>query len=118
MAEIIDNLVAELVAARSAEADAKAHRIRCEEAILAQFQLGEAERKTINTDNGLKLVLKTGLIYKLASVYPGHMPVKTKVELDAKAYDALRESSPDEFKELSKYVTVTPRKPSVSVGVR
>jgi hypothetical protein len=116
----IENLASNLVHARQAEAEAKAVRIECEEAILAQYDLAEAGSQTVKTDNGLKLTLKTSLGYKVDKVEL--LPVElikttTKKELDVKLYEALRETDPMEFSRLSKMVTTTPRKPSVTVAV-
>jgi hypothetical protein len=117
----INELAADLVAARSVEATAREKRIQIEEAILAQCNLGEAERRTVSTDNGLKLTLQTGLSYKLTSkVLPeGVVPVKVteKVELDVKAYEELRHTNPSGFAKASEWVVVTPKKASVTVGV-
>lgn len=116
----IENLASNLVHARQAEAEAKAARIECEEAILAQYELPEAGSQTVKTGNGLKLTLKTSLGYKVdaGAVFPPALIKKTvKQELNAKAYEALRESDPMEFSRLSKMVTTTPRKPSVTVAV-
>ena len=116
----ISSLAAQLAAARSDEASARKRRIEIEEQILAQFDLGESQRMTVTTENGLKITMQTGLSYRLTKAYPeGVVPVKKteKVELDVKAYEELRSSNPTGFEEASKFVTVTPRKPSVSLAV-
>ena len=116
----IENLASNLVHARQAEAESKSARIECEEAILAQYELAEAGSQTVKTDNGLKLTLKTSLGYKIdkgAELPESVTKVTTKTELNTKAYEALRESDPMEFSRLSKMVTTTPRKPSVTVAV-
>ena len=116
----IENLASNLVHARQTEAEAKAVRIECEEAILAQYDLAEAGSQTVKTDNGLKLTLKTSLGYKVNDWIdlPDSLTKTTeKVELNVKAYEALRETDPMEFSRLSKMVTTTPRKPSVTVAV-
>jgi len=51
----VNQLALNLVNSRSAEAEAKAHRIECEDAILAQFDLAESGSQTVKTDNGIKL---------------------------------------------------------------
>ena len=116
----IENLASNLVHARQAEAQAKAERIECEEAILAQYDLAEAGSQTVKTDNGLKLTLKTSLGYKVdkgAELPESLIKETVKRELNTKAYEALRETDPMEFSRLSKMVTTTPRKPSVTVAV-
>ena len=116
----IENLASNLVHARQAEAEAKAIRIECEEAILAQYELAEAGTQTVKTGNGLKLTLKTALGYKIdkgAELPDSVTKTVTKTELDAKAYEALRVSDPMEFSRIAKMVTTTPRKPSVTIAV-
>lgn len=117
---VIDELAAKLVQARHAEAEARSARVEAEEALIAQIELGEQERKTLKTDNGLKLTFQSGLSYKMAKEFDVQIvPAKRteKVELDVKAYEALRESDPAAFKTASQHVTVTPKKTSVSVAI-
>ncbi len=117
---IIDNLASNLVRARAAEAKAKETRIQCEETILAQYELAEAGTRTVKTGNGLKLTMKTSLGYKVEKgvTLPDCVAkTTTKIELDAKAYEALRESDPMEFSRIAKMVTTTPKKPSVTIAV-
>jgi len=116
----IESLASNLVHARAAEAEAKAVRIECEEAILGQYELSEAGTQTVKTDNGLKLTLKTSIGYKVdkgATLPDCVSKTTTKVELDAKAYEALRVSDPMEFSRVAAMVTTTPRKPSVTIAV-
>jgi hypothetical protein len=112
-----DELLAELAFAKTAEAKAKDNRIAIEEKILANFKLGEKERKTVKGSNGLTATLATGISYKLDKEYPDEMPVKTTVKLDETKYEKLRESDPDVFKVLSEYVTTKPKKASVTLKV-
>lgn len=116
----IDDLAARLAEARKNEQDARAARIEAEEAILAQFELGDSERKTVKTGNGLKLTLQTGLTYKLAKgELPDWLPIKETVkrELDVKAYENIRETNPETAKQIAEFVTTTPKKPSVTLAV-
>ena len=117
----IDKLASELATARHEESLAKAKRIECEEAILAQFDdLAESGSKTVKTGNGLKLTLKTALGYKIdkGAELPEELLKRTeKVELNVKVYEAMRESDPIGFSKVAEKVTVTPRKPSVTIGV-
>ena len=120
MSKTIETLAAELAEARSVEAESKAARIAAEEAILAQYELGDAGSQTIKTGNGLKLTLKTALAYKIdkGAELPESLLKRTeKVELNVKAYEALREADPMEFSRVSKHVTTTPRKPSVAIAI-
>lgn len=115
--ESIDPLLAELAIAKTNELNAKNARIEVEERLLAQFELGDKERKTVKGTNGLSATLQTGLSYKLEKDYPEDMPIKTKVELDSTKYEKLREDDPEKFKSLSQYVTTKPKKASVTLKV-
>lgn len=112
----LNSLAAQLVHLRKAESDAREARIRCEELIIETQDLGESERRTIKTSNGLKLTLQSGLSYSIDPDFPG--PIKRKVtqELDVKAYERIRETNPELFADLQKFVTVRPRKTSVTVA--
>lgn len=127
----VSELAAELVKARNEEHLARERRVKIEEQILAQFSLSESQRMTVSTENGLKLTMQTGLSYKVfdksfwkefdfAPDDPRSMvPIKKteKIELDVKAYEELRTANPAGFEVASQFVTVTPKKPSVSVAV-
>ena len=116
----IEELAAALAQARSDEANARAKRIECEEAILAQYELDESGSKTVKTSNGLKLTLKTAIAYKIdkGAELPEHLLKRTeKVELNVKAYEAMRQSDPIGFGKVAAFVTTTPRKPSVALAV-
>lgn len=116
----IEQLATDLALARSEEALAKAKRIQCEEAILAQFELGESGSYTVKTENGLKVSMKTALSYKIDSGadLPDSLLKRTeKVELNVKAYESLRAENPIAFADVCQHVTTTPRKPSVTLTV-
>ena len=117
MDAIIDELLAELAFAKTNESKAKEKRIEVEEKILAQFELGEKERKTIKGSNGLTATLETKLSYKLESGFPAEMPTRMKTELDKTKYEKIRESDPELFSKLSEFVTTKPAKASVTLKV-
>ena len=106
-------IAADLALAKTNENNSKHKRIELEEELLAQFDLGGKERKTVKFENGLTATMETGYSYKLLTGYPESMPVKVKVELDTSKYEKLREDHP----ELSKFVEVKPKKPSVTLKV-
>lgn len=116
----IDELAKALSIARIQEAEAREARIAAEEALIAQLEIGESERKTLKTDVGLKVVVQSGLNYKLAKIFdPDTVPYKQviKTELDTKAYEQMRQEDPKAFAKASEYVTVTPKKTSVTLSV-
>jgi hypothetical protein len=117
MAEVIDQLAIDLAQAKTEENEAREKRIAIEDRIVATLALTGAERRTVKTTVGLKLVVETGYNYKLAKDFDrAVVPHKEtiKVELDAKAYNEL----PTDARNLaSQYVTATPKKPSVTIAI-
>tara|TARA_B100000749_G_scaffold280793_1_gene278848 strand:+ start:22332 stop:22808 length:477 start_codon:yes stop_codon:yes gene_type:complete len=116
----IEAYASALVAARYEEAEAKKRRIEIEEKILERYELEESGSKTVNTDNGLKITLKTSVSHKLDKGHEmpdSYLKVTTKTDLDVAKYELLRTRDPMEFGRISKWVTVTPRKGAVTVAV-
>lgn len=113
----IDSLLADLALAKTNEENAKRHRIAAEEKILEQFDLSDKERKTVKGTNGLTVTMQTGLTYKLDKDFPENMPIKITKKLDEKEYEFIRAENPKVFAELSQYVTVSQKKPSVTLKV-
>ncbi len=114
----ISELAADLVAARNAEQIARDERIAIEERIVQETGIGDNHRQTLKTNNGLKLVVQTGYNYRLAKNFDGSVvPHKQKVsyDLDVKAYEALEGASKQAA---AQYVTVSEKKPSVTVSVQ
>jgi len=117
----IDDLAARLSQARIAEANAKDERIAAEEAIIAQLDLGDSERKTITTGNGLKLTIQSGMTYSVEKgADESLLPLTEKVTkaLDVKEYERWRDSEPDKFAKACQFVSVKPKKTSVSVSIK
>ena len=116
----INDLASKLAAARLEEKLAREARIKIEEMLIVEIGIGEKERKTINTDNGLKVIIQSGLNYKLDKEYDDELvPTKVNIKhmLDVEAYEDLREYNPQRFAEVSKYVTTTAKKISISLQV-
>jgi hypothetical protein len=117
MAEMIDDLAVELAQAKSDENAARQKRILIEERIVELLEMKASDRCTINTSVGLRVVVETGYNYKLDKDFDRSLvPHKetVKIELDARAYNAL----PEQEKALaSKWVTATPKKPSVTLAI-
>jgi methionine aminopeptidase len=123
------SLSGQLASAKEDEEIAKATRISIEEEIAKLVPSPESGQKTVKLKDGSKLTVKRGLIYKAdvedirnvfsdeaisEKMYP---PIKTttKEELDEKGYEWYRLNYPQIFLELSEFVTVTPKKISVTI---
>ncbi len=131
--ETLCNLTSQLADARTEEAAAKAKRIQAEEAIVALLDPGEKSTITVDPGNGLKVTIKTELGYKadvdaIRVIDSDLLKETIKWELDVKAYEALRDrkgpyvSMPEMearalFDRVSEHVTVTPKKPAVTLKV-
>ncbi|MCP4900030.1 MAG: hypothetical protein GY906_23930 [bacterium] len=132
------DLVQELRLAKVTENVAKKKRVALEEEIATLVPTKDEGQKTVEAkgDDGqvLKVTVKRGLNYRadLAEIEKffgeespsdGHhflaAPVKQKStrELDIKGYEWYRESHPEIFACFSEYVTVTPKKPAVTIKV-
>lgn len=119
----------ELLAAKWREAKAKEdagrdERVDVEQQILALNPAREEGSQTITTPTGIKITTTGKLTYKadLAKVleitqsWPQDAkPIKTEVKVDEAILKALREHSPDAWRQLSPAVTVTPAKTGVKV---
>lgn len=119
--------------AKETEEAAKKLRISYEEEIVALIETKEQGSKTVTLgDSGIKITVKRGLIYKanlkdirgvftdeMISIKELSVPIVTKIEekLDEKGYEWYRANHPEIFRELSEFVTVTPKKTSVTVKV-
>lgn len=117
MSQNIDQLINQLATAKHAEAEAKITRIQAEEAILAAVELPEKGSKTFAAP-GLKLTVQTGLNYKADITAVERIDsdfVKTKKELDERAYEDTRVNNPELFAKLSQHVVVTPKKPTLTL---
>jgi len=111
--------------AKRREDEAKKNRIEIEEMIASLVPTPENGSKTVEAGDGLKVTVKRSLKYeadleeiqKLDDSIAG-LPIKiipSKMVFDEKAYEAIREKSPKAFQMISSYVTVTPKKTSVTL---
>lgn len=125
-------LCAALYEAKKEEDSATAVRIGIEEQIAALVETGDNGSKTVDAENGLKVTVKRGMIYKadVAAIrdigdqdLPSGVALPLKFvppqpagyEFDEKAYEKMRELSPTAFALVAKHVEVKPRKVSVSL---
>ena len=120
-------LAPKLYDAKRREDAAKKERIALEEQIASLVETGDKGSKTVDAVDGLKLVVKRDLNYKAdidklcavaKSLNADESPIKVVPEslaFDNKVYEFMRESNPVLFAEFAKYVTVTPKKVSVTL---
>lgn len=124
----LHELAVDLFTAKRAEDEAKKLRIEAEMAIATLVETGDNGSKTVDAGEGLKVVVKRKMNYKadidaimalnipkLLSPIVVTPPVPEGNAFDEKAYEELRENHPETFKAISKYVTATPSKVSVTL---
>ena len=133
------DLIQEFRFAKLAENVAKKKRTALEERIAGFIKSPEAGQKTVRavSDEGqvLTVTVKRGLNYKadvqaideyfaMESPSLGNefatVPCKSKAtrELDVAGYEWYRKYHPSIFAEITKHVTITPKKPSITIKVK
>lgn len=124
MMEQIDILANKWAIAKRREENARAERVAIEEQILAIHPAREEGSETFATPMGVKISLTGKLTYKadlaklqeLTANWPEEArPLKTEVKADESILKALREHSPDAWRQIAPAVTVTPAKTGVKV---
>jgi len=124
MSNALQKLAEELFDAKRKEEGAKKARIAVEEKIIALVPSESAKgSKTVDTENGVKIVVTRGLSYKadidaIRKLTAEALPLKfipEAYELDEPAYEKLRESNPNLFALVAKHVTTKPKKTSVEL---
>lgn len=122
MDEKLTALAQGLYEAKRVEDNAKATRVELEEQIAELIESPEEGSKTIKVGGGygFKVTVRRGYSYKadvegLEAELGKLAPLKTKVELDERAYKALAEDNPILHRRAQAYVVATPRKVGVTV---
>lgn len=128
MAEMINDprlaeLAKELYTAKRNEEAAKKARVAVEERIAALVETSVNGSRTVDT-GVMKVTVKRANSYKIddAAAFAAAFPtlvteIPAKWEVDAKAYEAELAKDSPLYREASRHVTVTPRKPSVTLKV-
>ena len=110
--------------AKQKEDAARDERVDVEKQIIALHPAREEGAETFATPNGVKISLTGKLTYKadmtkllaITASWPEEArPIKTEVKADESILKALREHSPEAWKQLAEAVTVTPAKTGVKV---
>jgi hypothetical protein len=113
-------LASELAAAKATENAATAARIAVETRIVALVAPRDKGTTSIKT-GGMTISVVTGYSYKVEKAELANIAawdtrfVTTKLELNTKAYEDAREHDPAAYAIAARYVTVTPRKPAVTI---
>lgn len=122
----LEDLVTELLDAKSKEESAKTYRVRAEEAICERIPSEDGKKQvTVKLDSGGSVTVKrdtnysadTGAILKLG-LWPEKElapPIETKAALDVTGYHWYEDHHPEVFARLTEHVSTKPAKPSVTV---
>lgn len=122
--EKIDELAIKWSIAKQKETAARDERVAVEEQILALHPAREEGSETFATPHGVKISLTGKLTYKadldklvaITANWPEEArPIKTEIKADESILKALREHSPDAWRQIAPAVTVTPAKTGVKV---
>lgn len=122
--EKIDELALKWSIAKQKETAARDERVEIEEEILALHPAREEGSETFATPQGVKISLTGKLTYKadldklvaITATWPEEArPIKTEIKADESILKALREHSPDAWRQIAPAVTVTPAKTGVKV---
>ena len=122
----LEYLVRHLILAKKQEDTIKCTRIALEEKIAALVPGPERGQITVSVTENVKITVERGFNYKadcqaIANIFrdlpDAHVPIKHKTthELDVAGYEWYRENDSATAELLSKCITVTPKKTSVSV---
>ncbi len=121
-----------LLEIKEKEEEIKSSRILLEGKIALLIPTEDSGQKTVTLDDGSKVTVKRGLIYKadvqdIRGVFSDEfirkelpVPISVKVEekLDVKGYEWYRENHPKIFNELAEFVTVTPKKVAITLKMK
>lgn len=120
----IDELAIKWSIAKQKEDKARDERVEVERQIIALHPAREEGSETFATPQGVKISLTGKLTYKvdmtkllaITSNWPEEArPVKTEIKADESILKALREHSPDAWRQIAPAITVTPAKTGVKV---
>jgi hypothetical protein len=125
--QTLGDLAGSLFRAKKDEETAKQSRIKIEEALASKIEGPEIGSTTIDTGEGIKVTVKRGFNYKadVAAIRDLEMSdelvpiefIPSCFAFDESKYEALRSSNPQQFAKVAPFVTVTPKKVSVSLKI-
>jgi hypothetical protein len=120
----IDQLVDQLIGAKSAERNATAQRVAIEEQIIAQLGKRDEGSQTHELISGMKVTITGKLSYKAdmeklqaicAKLPPEMRPIKTETKLDETGAKYLRNNEPQIWAKLAAAITLKDAKPSIEI---
>lgn len=120
----IDQLVDQLIGAKSAERNATAQRVAIEEQIIAQLGKRDEGSQTHELISGMKVTITGKVTYsadmeklqEICAKLPQEMrPLKTKTELDTTGAKYLRANEPQIWAKLAAAITLKDAKPSIEI---
>ena len=122
--DAMDELAIKWSIAKQKEDAARDERVAIEQKIIELHPAREEGSETFATPNGVKISLTGKLSYKadldklvaITATWPEEArPIKTEIKADESILKALREHSPDAWRQIAPAVTVTPAKTGVKV---
>lgn len=122
--ETIDELALKWSIAKQKEDAGRDERVAIEKQIIEQHPAREEGSETFATPGGAKITTTGKLTYKaditklvaITASWPEEArPIKTEIKADESILKALREHSPDAWRQIAAAVTVTPAKTGVKV---
>jgi hypothetical protein len=120
----IEELVDQLIGAKSAERNATAQRVAIEEQIIAQLGKRDEGSQTHELISGMKVTITGKLSYKAdmeklqaicAKLPPEMRPLKTETKLDETGAKYLRNNEPQIWAKLAAAITLKDAKPSIEI---
>lgn len=118
----LEQLCVTLASLRNEREAINAKIVEIEELIAPLVETPEEGSKTLKLTNGLKVTVERGFNYRVKAkemleALGDDAPLRTRLELDKTAYRKLKDTDPVGFMQAAEFVTVTPKKTSVTLGV-
>lgn len=120
----VAELTQKLIEAKRIENEANANRVAIETQIISLLGVKEEGSQTHDLENGMKITITGKLSYKadieklleLSERLPENLrPIKVETKADETGLKYLRNNEPEAWKVISKAVTISPAKPSVTI---
>lgn len=118
----LEQLCVTLASLRNEREAINAKIVEIEEQITPLVETPEEGSKTLKLTNGLKVTVERGYNYRVKAkemleALGDDAPLRVKMELDKTAYRKLKDTDPVGFMQAAEFVTATPKKTSVTLGV-
>lgn len=118
----LEQLCVTLAGLRSKREAINVKIVEIEEQIAPLVETPEEGSRTLKLTNGMKVTVERGYNYRVRAkemleALGDEAPLRTKLELDKTAYRKLKDTDPVGFMQAAEWVTVAPKKTSVTLGV-